>query len=304
MKMNIFLQSFIGHINFALPIAIVYYYFPDFVLSLSGAVFFGLMIGAYIVWLHYYQNSALVKRLQFMPSGSAAEYFNKQVVAAGLDPRNVILRYGYNDDQIGVTVFNAVIIDQMLWKNIDDPECLKAQEVVKTHIIPTLSESKKRQLAQINEALTEPAQRFIFNHELGHVADNYGYKRLGLTGLSGFFSVFSGLYFVAKFITVLDPMTMLLGAFMVAILVDVTCPYFINYFFKSYKELQADRFAARVSSKQEIEAAADFFEKYETIAQEYRDAIGDFSLIPLVFRIGYVDGHERVRRLRKLAQGK
>lgn len=302
--MNNLLLSLIAHFNIALPIAVLYYYFPAFVLSFSGAITLSFFWAAYVFYLNYAQSKALMGRLQFAPSGDSVEYFNKQIRQAGLDPQKVIMRYGYNDDQLAITNFTMIVIDQMLWKGINDPEFVKAQEVVTAHVLPTLIEPKKRFQAQINEMFTEPVQRFIFKHELGHVADNYGYKKLILMALSAFLSVFSGLCFTAQFITVLDPLTMLLGALLIAATIDVVCPYLINYFFKSYKELEADRFAARVSSKQEIEAAADFFEKYEIYAQECRAAIGDSSLIPLVFRIGYVDGHERVKRLRKLAQGK
>lgn len=299
--MNTVIVDFLGCLNIALPIAVLYYYFPSFVLSLVGIVMLGFVVGASLFWLYYNQNIALTRRLQFSPSGDAAENFNTQIKAAGLNPQKVAVRYGYNDDQIGVTIFNMVVVDQMLWKNINDPEFLKAQEVIKMHILPTLSEAKKKQLAQINEALTEPAQKFIFKHELGHVADNYGYKKLLLIGLSGFISVVTALYFAAKFIGVFDSVSVFLSALFLLFFIDTISPYLINYFFKSYKELQADRFAAKYSTKEEINAAADFFEKYEVYAQEYRNVIGDSSFIPLVFRVGYVESHERVKRLRKLA---
>ena len=303
--MNHFLmRQFLSTLNLCTPILLAYFIFPTFVMSAIGIVIFSLLVASNLAFSSYLSSSNIENGLKFVPSEKYKKMFEEQIEQAGLKPSQVSLRYAYNDDAIGLTLFNTVIVDPMLWKGIkDDPAFLSAQQVINTHIIPTLPETKKKLHIQFNALLTEPAQRFIFKHELGHVADKYSYKRIALTGCIGALSTTNALLFVRIFIDSFNGFIVFGGAVIVAMLTDSLVSYSSNIFFKARKEKAADFFAAQTCSKEEVEAAADFFEGYEVSAQEFRKSIGQTftDIAPMFFR-GYVSGADRAKYLRKIAQ--
>ena len=93
--------------------------------------------------------------------------------------------------------------------------------------------------------------------------------------------------------------------FIIFALIDLLFAYATNFFFKSYEEKRADIFATRFSSKEEIKAAADFFEHYERAAQKYRETIDSILFkLPTTIVSGYIDGINRAHYLREYAQSK
>jgi hypothetical protein len=288
------------------PFIIVYIYRPLFILSLKGAITCSLLVGLRVAFMHYKPTDNLVKALKFSPTGKYKDYFNKQIKETGLNPDDIAVRYAYCDSSIALTAFNTVMIDQMVWKGFDeDPICIEAQNVIKIHIQPILPAHSKELHKKINDALTPEAQRFIFKHELGHVSDYHSWKTIALNGVIGFAAMYSGFSVVQVFIGAYEGLFVLGAAISTAGIVDFSLGCLRNAFFKAPKEKEADLFAAKYSSKKEIEAAADFFEKYEACSQVYRKAVGDnySEFSPRFFR-GYVSGQERVRYLREAAASK
>lgn len=288
----------------SLPFVIIYFYKPEFILSFHGAIFCSLLVGLRAVFIFYQQTNNLVKGLKFVPTGKSKEYFDKQIKEVGLNPDDVSLRYAYCDSNIALTAFNTIMIDQMIWKGFDeDSVCIEAQNVIKTHIEPALSVHSKKLHKEIKDALTSDAQKFIFKHELGHVVDNYSWKKIALNGVIGFLGMYFGFYVAQSLIGVYDGLLVFCLAITSAGLTDVSLSWLSNALFKAPKEKEADMFAVKYSSKQEIEAAANFFEKYERYAKDYRKVIGDtHSGIAPRFLMGYVPGKERVQYLRNAAQ--
>ncbi|MFT6765918.1 MAG: hypothetical protein ACJAZS_000812 [Alteromonas naphthalenivorans] len=290
----------------SLPFVVAYMYRPQFILSITGALLCSLLIGLRTAFVHYKQADNLAKNLKYSPTGECKDYFDEQIKEAGLNPDDIALRYAYCDSSIAMTVFNTVMVDQMIWKSIDkDPICIEAQSIIKTHIQPTLPAHTKQLHIKINDALTPKAQRFIFKHELGHVVDHYSWKKIALNGVIGFAAMYSGFYVAQVLIAAYDGLLVFGAAVSAASFVGLSLTWIGNALFKAPREKDADLFAAQYSSKEEVEAAADFFEKYEACSQEYRKAIGDtHSEIAPRFLMGYVSGQERVQYLRKIAASK
>jgi Zn-dependent protease with chaperone function len=77
-----------------------------------------------------------------------------------------------------------------------------------------------------------------------------------------------------------------------------------NALLKVYLEKQADHFAAQFSSKEELEAAAQFFEQYEHGAKKYLPTPGLAAYLPITALTGHPEMTERVAYLRKAADEK
>jgi hypothetical protein len=306
MIVSLLSRQLFATLNLSLMILCVYFAAPAFALSTIGIAFCALGMGLYIALTTYRSSWNVERRLQFVPSEKYKKMFEEQIEQVGLQPSQVSLRYAYNDDGVGLTLFNTVMVDPMLWKGIeDDPAFLNAQQVINMQIIPALPEEKKKLHAQLNALLTQPVQRFIFKHELGHVADQFSYKKIALIGCIGFVSTANALFFTQATINHFNGWMVFVGAVIIAMFTDLFLSYSSNIFFKARKEKAADFFAAKTCSKEEIEAAADFFEGYEVSAQEFRKSSGETftDSAPMFFR-GYIDGKNRAHYLREIAQSK
>lgn len=173
MIVSIIKQELLGVIILAIPLGVLYYVFPRFIFSFLGIVLCSLGIGIYLALVNYQATKKTINQLMFIPSGQCKKLFEDEIVQCGLQVDNVSLRYGYADDGIALTMFNVVIVDQMVWKNIEsDPEACKAKNLIEYHILPAISAEKKALHDKINKSLSPDVQRFIFKHELGHVFYN------------------------------------------------------------------------------------------------------------------------------------
>lgn len=303
MFLLLLVRQFIGFFLLFVPFLLLYSYKPQFMLSFYGALIYALLVGFRTGYVYYQSSKNLVKGLKFVPSGSVKNYFEEQVKEVGLNPQDIAFRYAYCDSNIALTVFNTIIIDQMMWHGCDeDSVCVEAQNLIKIQIQPVLLPVQKKFHQQIKGALTPDAQRFIFKHELGHVVDNYSWKRIILNGIIGFGGMYSGI-FVGKILVLANyGLVSLLAGIITGGVVDLLLTFVSNVVFKAPKETGADSFAIKHSSKKEIAAAADFFEKYEIYAIEYRKTMGDTisDSAPRFFR-GYAPSKERVAYLRNAA---
>lgn len=294
-------QEFTGILNLSIPIIFASYFYPQYLCTVWGILLCSLIIGAYLAYLSYKATSATKNSLLFEPTGAQKKLFEADIIRCGLKSEDVALRYAYTDDAIALTMFNTIALDPMLWSGIDDPEFIKAHDVVAQHVLPGVPENKKQFHAKIKKILSQDAQKFIFRHELAHVFHNFSNKRIALNGLIGFIFTSSALTAAYAMLPSLGGWLALVVGIIVAACVDLSLTYASNYFFKSVAEKNADLFAVQFSSKEEIQAAADFFSGYELAAQEYRKTIGLATTLP-VFITGYIDGISRAKYLREMVR--
>ena len=216
----------------------------------------------------------------------------------------MLVRYAYTDDAVAMTLFNVIAVDQMLWSTIeDDPEALKAREVVEKYVLPNVPENKKEMHRVIKNNLTPNVQKFIFRHELAHVFYNYSYRRVLITSIIGAAATGIALTVAFNVKPILGGFVTILISICTGAIADILFSYATNFFFKSYEEKRADIFATRFSSKEEIEEAANFFEQYEQAARKYRAMLGSIMFkLPTTILNGYIDGICRAQYLRKIAR--
>lgn len=301
---SMILQEIISVSRLSVPLAILYLLFPNRLFSFLGIALCALAMGTYVAYATYKTTKNMADGLKHVPSDQHMQSFHHEITQCGLQPEDVCLRYAYADDGIAITMLNTVAIDPMLWKGItDDPEFTKAKGIIETHLIPGIPETKKVLHAKLNETLSPNAQKFIFRHELGHVFHNYSKKRVLLTGVIGGITTLAGLLSASAAITPLGGIGAVLIGILVGSATDLSLTYSSNLFFKAREEKKADMFAMRYSSKEEIYAAADFFEQYEQCAQEYRKNTGGLmNSMPTTLLTGHPDGITRSNYLRNDTQ--
>ncbi len=301
---SIILQEILGISRLSVPLALLYLLFPHRLFSFLGITVCALVMGTYVAYATYKTTKNMADGLKHVPSEQHMRVFHSEITQCGLQPEDVCLRYAYADDGIAITMLNTVAIDPMLWKGItDDPEFTKAKGIIETHVIPGIPEDKKKLHTKINEALSPDAQKFIFRHELGHVFHNYSNKRILLTGIIGAVTALTGLLSAYTVITTVGSIGAVLLGILVASATDLFLTYSSNLFFKAREEKKADMFAIRYSSKEEINAAADFFEQYEQCAQEYRKNTGGLmNSMPTTLLTGHPDGITRSHYLKANTQ--
>lgn len=303
---NWLLRQIIGTLNLACPFILLYKFAPDFAFTVPGICFYSLLVGVYLIYVNYNSAKKQLASLLYRPTQNYQEEFNSEIARCGINPQGISIRYAYTGDSIAMTIFNGVILDPFVWKNLEDPERVKASEIVEKYIIPTLPQDKKALLAMIQNEVTPDAQKFIFRHELAHAFYNYSHKRILLTGTIGIFVTCLALIFARQIIPVLGGLYTFISCLVLSCILDLILGFLIvNFFFKTKVEYNADIFATKFSTQTEIEAAADYFEKYEETAQIYRNHTNRLlKFIPTTILIGYIDGISRAKYLRKIAKNK
>lgn len=285
-------QQLIGAINFSLPVIFLYFFYPPLLVNPWGRLLCSLAMGLYIFYLHYRTAKNQIDPLQFIPSQQWKAAFEAEIRACNLDPQKIKLRYGYTNEMIASTTFNTICIDPLIWGNIDqDPTCIQAHTVITNHVLPQLSTTTQKRIRDYKALLSLPAQRFIFKHELGHLLYRYSYKKLIVTGTAAAIATYTALSVVLA----LDHLTVF-----AAVLGILTGGLADLFMFKARQEYKADRFAARYSSKEEIIAAADFFEKQQEMDSPHHEAGGLIPLIPSILLRSHYHGKRRAMYLRKL----
>lgn len=300
MVFNIIKQQLLGIFNLSIPIMVISFLYPAILDSNIGILSLAILVGAYVCYLGYKAAKQQVDALQFLPSGAYKEEIDSMIKRCSLEPEQIKVRYAFSNEMIACTNFNTVMLDPLFWSEAQvDPQMQKAKEVVETYIVPTLADENKTRINLINAGLTIPAKRFIFKHELAHVANNYSIKKLILTG-----SLTTLVAFIAIKLSVLSygylgKFAVLLGIILGGIL-DLVFTYASNLIFKAREEKNADLFAAKFSDNQDIKEAADFFETYQTIFNENDKSSGIMSKMPTIVLSGHYDGKSRAKYLREL----
>lgn len=299
-------QQIIGVVNLSMPIVIIYALYPALLQSGLGKIAIALLIGAYVYFLGNRITKAQANSLLFKPTGPHKEEFEKIITACKINPQDINIRYGYSNEMIAMTILNTVAIDQ-LYSNEpisdQDPEFIKVKDILDTHVVINLSPEQKTRLQKIKEISTPQSQRFIFKHELAHVFHNYSKKKLVVNGMIGACAAYCGIN-IGMLLLNYNGYSALLGGMLAGGLSDLFLSYASNALFTAKEETQADIFAAHNSPKEDILAAADFFEKHQMILDHTNISQGFIGKVPSVILNGHHNGFARAHSLRAFADMK
>ncbi|HVX00929.1 MAG TPA: M48 family metalloprotease, partial [Candidatus Babeliaceae bacterium] len=297
---NIIKQQLVGVISLSMPFIILSQIYPTFFDSILNIIVCCIGIGFFTFYRHWSFSKNFADNLKFEPTGACKNSFEQTIIACGIDPKTVRLRYGYSSDAIASATFTTILIDPLLWSGlVEDPEALKTLEILNVNVVSALPELQKQRVAEVRQALTEDVQRFIFKHELGHIVYNYSYKRLITVGIIGALMAWSGFITATALYSIMGKVSVIL-AIVIAAFADLFLAFCSNPFLKVAEERKADIFAARNSTAQEIEAAAEFFERHQEIVDRYAEDNLLSKLSPEILS-GHPHGKRRSAYLRKLA---
>lgn len=298
-----FRQQIVGVINLSIPLIILFYMMPGLLITPWGPICCAILLGMYIWYLNYQQYKAGVARLLYVPSGVHKELFDSWIRSSGVDSSLINLRYAYTGEQFAMTMGNTIVIDSICYSVCaDDIANEPVLNVFKNIVEPGLSDNTKKRLAAYKEILTPGVQAFLFKHEVGHVVHKFAFKKLLLVFVLGAVSAYAGIL-TAKYVLVFHPLLAIVSGMIIAGILDLLLTYASNYFFKYFAEKNADLFAARHSSVEDIVAAAEFFAKLQEINETYKDQGNFMTKLPIAL-LGYASGKERKAYLLKFAQSK
>ncbi len=249
----------------------MYNLYPVFILTAPGQIFCSLLLGVYIWYLYYQQLKNLEKTLQYSPTESYKDYFHNLIQECAIDSNLIVLKYVYTNESIAMTAGRTVIIDPIIWHDVqDDPQAVKVLEIFKTHIEPGLTAMQKERIAAFNSILTPQAQRFIFKHELAHVVHNFSHKKLIIMFMIGVLAAYSGI-FTTVFVLQIHGLIAIVAGMTVGGVMDLFLTYLSNFVWRLQEENAADAFAVEYSSNEDIKAAALFFENHQDILDKSKE---------------------------------
>lgn len=303
--MSFIIKEIIGILNLSIPLVIAYLLAPESVLSYWGKIIWAIIIGLWIVYINYQAGTAFTRSGARIDNPACMQMLQEEVRRCNLNPDDVCLQYKYIDDAVGMAAFNTVMIDPMLWtdKEIEDDKLAQDIRIIfERCTLPSIDQHKRELHARIKESLSSDARRFIFRHELGHIAYDYSRKKIMLIGAIMTCAAYSGLTVAGLALAPLGGIAALLLGMTTGGIIDVALSFASNIVFKAAEEKKADLFAAQHSSPQEIEAAAQFFENYEQHAHAYKKAAGLSTLIPGIVLSGHPSGQTRATYLRMLTK--
>lgn len=294
---GMFKQQIVGTLNLAIPILALAWLYPSLFQHIWGIVGCSVVMGLYILYLNYKATKNYVAVLTYIPSGAHKEDFEESIRACNVDPQTIHLRYGYTNEQIAIVAFTTIVIDPLLWQGItEDPVALQVKNILDVHTVPLLPEAQKTRIAMVHDLFSVPAQRFIFKHELGHIFHKYSPKKLAVIGLIGACATYAGVS-TAVALQSFGVLAIPLGIF-VGGLTDLLLSYTSNVVFKLYEEKRADRFAVRYSTQEEIEAAADFFERHHEVFMTHQGPQNLLTKLPSIIASGHLSGKARADYIR------
>lgn len=299
-----FNQQINGIIRLSLPLIIAYNTYPLIFSTLKGQLFCALMIGVYLCYCHWLIIQNFPKSLLYNPTGEHNELLNNLTKECGVNPDDIILKYAYTNESIALANGNTIVIDPILWHGFEnDPEAIKVMDVFEKQIQPHRLPPQKKRITEIRDALNPATQRFLFKHELGHACGNFSYKYLANVFIIGTLAAYSGIY-VAMDLIAINGFSATVFGMIIGNFVDILLTYTSNIVFKLPEEKRADRFAAEHSSREDIEAAALFFEQHQEILDTNKEPGNFLAFIPSSIRTGHPDGKKRSAYLKELASKK
>jgi hypothetical protein len=292
-------QQIIGIINLSTPVIILYQFCPSIFLVWYGQIVCALLVALYLLYLNrvaVQQNSAA---LLYTPTAHYKESLENMIRGCGLQPEEVQIRYAFTNESIAQNMENMVIIDPTLFSEYEnDPGANAVLTLFSTTFVRGLTPNGEMRIPAIKEILSSAAQHFIFKHELGHIYYNYTAKKLVVIGMIGFCAAYLAIVAAIKTVPVNGFLAILVGM-TVGCVVDLALSYWSNIVFKLSQEKAADQFAVAHSTREDIEAAADFFRKHQEILDTYPEE-GFFANLPSVIKTGHQNGYDRAQTLRTL----
>lgn len=296
-------QQIQGVWNLSFPFIMFYLVAPDYALSTIGMIGYALYIGLYIAYLTYSANHNLTRQLIYRPTNEDLNLFKHYLAACNVPIENINIRYAFAGEGIALTRFNTITMDPIIFEEFKDDSYHAAREIVETHILPTRNIHEISFLEQLRLSMKPTVQEFIFKHELGHVTQKYTANFIAITSFSTSIITLVTLLVSRSLIQHINGYATILISMALATFLDICANYLVNIFFKTRYEKLADKFACAYSSKEVILDAADFFEKYESHATEYRKNINAHTMQKLPrFLFGHLEGTSRAKRLRELAK--
>jgi hypothetical protein len=293
-------QQIISVINISIPLLIVIYYYPSWVLQIETRLLCAIAMGIYIAYLNYNNTKKMTRLLQFVPTSHYKQQLEQWIVAAGMDPEKIQIRYGYCHESLAMTMFDTIVIDPLVYTLFEqDSTAQEAKQVIDTYIMPTRSEEVKRKILQFKTILSPQAQQFIFMHELGHIYDRYSIKKIMIIGIIGTLAAYIGIS-MGVYLFPLIAGYAIICALLIGGLVDIVLSYLSNLFFKLAEEKDADLFAASHCDTDTINAAADFFENHQEIVDQHKQYEGLLARLPSSIASGHPNGKTRAVYLREL----
>lgn len=306
--LSILKQEALGILNLSLPISALIFLSSQFEFSNSIILICSFLFGLYLFFLNYKSAQSQIKQLKFEPCDENKKELAKIVEQVGMNLSQVNIRYSYTTEMICATTFNTISIDPLYCNSLEnDSNFQEAKNLIEKYILPQLDLNFKARIEKIKEALTIPAQNFIIRHELGHVYYNYSIKKLLIVSLIGSVAMFMGFKAAIWANSVLGYFSNfylhIIFGLVVAAIIDIILSYSSNLFFKLNEENRADLFAVKYSTFEEINQAANFFEKFSEITAK-NEITGIISFLPTTILTGYNEGKVRAQILREMALNK
>lgn len=283
----------LGIINLSIPLIVLASAYPPALTSIVGILICSCLMGIYVFFLNYRSTQATATALAYIPAGAFKEICERTLSSAGIDPAKLRIRYGYSQEGIALAIFNTLVIDPLIW-NVADTEAQAVIDILKVHV--PLSALQKTRIEKIRDCFTIGAQKFVLLHEVGHIMQQYTIKRLILIGCISTLATAAG---ILTFLSIGSYLGVICGMVVAGIL-DLFLSFASNPLFKAREEVNADFFAARVCSDEELEEAAEFFETYETIRTTHPDP-GFLGKVPSLILTGHLEGKKRAAFIRNLS---
>lgn len=266
----------------------------------------GLACGAWTAWSEYCQTIAVAQQCFYVPSPAFQELFDNEIRACGMDPEKINVRYEYCQGGVALSLNTTILVNPHIWLGVEDDEQAKsASRFLDQYVAANGTRESQELTARTRAIMTPAAQKFIFRHELGHIYHHYFGKKIAVDGIVRALSVMAG-YEIAYRVSYHD-----WGAFAawVAAVATILCTdralgFVTNATFQVLEEKLADQFAAKFSTADEIDAAAQFFEDYQKISNDVVKDGGLLWKLPMIFISGHPDGATRGRYLREWAREK
>ena len=238
----------------------------------------------------------------FAPSKEHKAWFDQELCRMGVDPEKIAIRYIFTGGMLASTYEGIIVIDPLTW-NTDDIICKNAR----TFYVSALHGSGKwnQQIdaffEKIRQVSTPESQRFIFRHEVGHLVAGDVKKRI----IAGSLLAISNCYLSMSFAHYVTDSPVKRNMITIASILSTSLLFnaLYNNIFIALQENNADIFAAQYSTKEEILAAADFFEAHGKALDELQHAQGTWFSSKRFGKLvsGHMRGEERAQFLRKFA---
>lgn len=294
----------LGIIRLSFPLIVLFNIYPVVLLNFIGQFLCSLVLGCFIYYQHWNQLKNLTNSLKYTPKEYHKNLFNNLIKECTLEPNDIVLRYAYTNEQIAMAANNTVIIDPIIWHNLnDDQEAIKVKDIFKEHIQPTLTYAQTERIDMIHNILNPAVQRFIFKHELGHVFYNYSNNSLIRNFIVIALATYNGIIASIALLP-FNGFIAIIGGMIVASASDISLTYLSNAVWKLYEEKKADRFAIQYSSYEDIQEAAHFFKSHQDILDKYKEPDNLLANLPSFITTGHPDGKSRSEYLLQLAAKK